>query len=201
MHAKRGGPPQPSARARAAIKDYRQQTSNPATKLKGYSCNTCGALGEHTEEHCPSKRLVGIPEARRRDMQEDALVHVTGTADATMPPYYITPHTLVPILRARLDVPSSLRCYACTLLANDAVWCGECDTVFCSTCLAPPDEAWVCSRCRNAKEYRFHVVTALREVASTWLEAMALKLDQEICLGNGGDGAASAPATAKRPRQ
>jgi len=125
-----------------------------------------------------SRTLVGLPEVLRKQKQEDALVQACGIHE--FPPWFVAEGVLVPILRSRNDVPPSLRCHVCALLAKDSVWCRVCDTLSCSLCLAPVDAPWVCTKCGNYKETKFHVVTPLRLMADEWLKAVTLLTDADV---------------------
>jgi len=65
-------------------------------------------------------------------------------------------------------------------LVVNAVWCENCDTVWCSTCLAPADEPWMCPACFNTAQSRFHIVSAVRQAAQEWLRTAARALDREF---------------------
>ncbi len=152
-----------------------------AEQLRGYTCPQCGQLGQHFEDRCPVKAFVGVPEVQRKAMQEAAIEEAYGPlVDDATPPGFISGMELQCILQKRTDVPPYLRCAACCLLATDAVWCQQCDAIMCSTCLAPPDETWVCPVCRTYVEDNFHVVKALREMASAWMRATAMDIDTKM---------------------
>ena len=171
-----------STKQRNILRDHARSTANPAEQLRGYTCPHCGQLGQHSEDRCPVKPFIGVPEVQRIAMQEAAVLDAMGPAYHCTPPGFISGAELQCILRGRADVPLYLRCAACTFLCVDAVWCQTCDAISCSECLAPRDEQWQCPRCESVSEDNFHVVTPLRRVADAWLQAMALAVDTKAGL-------------------
>lgn len=186
-----------TAKERNIARDYDRGLAqmNTAAMLKGHSCAVCGALGEHLEDHCPSRTFVGLPEVLRKQKQAETLEAAYGTyGPHEFPPWYIDGAVMVPILRTRPDVPPSLRCYVCASLATAPVWCQICDTLSCSECLAPPDAQWVCNKCGNCKENKFHVVTALRELVQEWVRSVTMLHDAHASAG-----AAASAHSLRRP--
>ena len=166
-----------STKQRNILRDHARSSAVPADQLRGYTCPQCGQLGQHFEDRCPVKAFVGVPEVQRKAMQEAAILDALGPASFARPPGYIAGQELQCILRNRTDVPSFLRCSACTHLAENAVWCQTCDAIACSECMAPKDAQWQCPLCESVDEDNFHVVTALRRMADAWLESMTMGVD------------------------
>ena len=149
--------------------------------LKGYRCFTCGALGEHLERECPHAAKVGMPEAFRKEY--DARAVLAAYKDPPFPPGYVPSGTLVPLLRARADVPRALACRVCGLLVDRPVWCAACDGASCSGCLAPdPAEPWVCP-CGNRNQCGMHLVGPLADLAQHWLQLVATWVDNRYYRG------------------
>ena len=146
----------------------------------GHTCKICNAIGEHLEDACPAKTLVHMPRTFRKEVHDQTVAAVRETFYT--PPNFLPGGELVPLLRARADVPPELRCVACTLLAQDAVWCGCCDVVACAACLGPATEPYMCCVCHGTSPDDFHVVRALRGLATAWQRAMALCADKATFL-------------------
>lgn len=177
------------SKQRQALRDHVKRTTNPQDTLRGYTCPHCSQLGAHFEDRCPLKPFIGVPEVQRKAMQEAALAEAMGperagctTTPRPTPPGFISGTELQCMIRTREDVPPCLRCSVCTLLSTDPVWCQVCDAIACSTCLAPPDEQWVCPYCETANEENFHVVTALRDLCRAWTRAVTLAVDAKVGL-------------------
>ena len=161
-----------SSRTRKVLRDH--EASQPVS-VKGHSCAVCGALGDHFEDQCPSKALTGMPEVQRQAQKDSAILEAYGSYECA--PTHLSGPEFVHIVRSRMDVPLSLRCYVCTLLMEDAGWCSKCNRASCTLCLAPIDQPWVCSSCSNCDQDAFHVVDALRDLAIWWLETMTAAID------------------------
>jgi hypothetical protein len=52
-----------------------------------------------------------------------------------LPADYLPAAELEVLVSRRPDVPTFLRCAACLVLADDAVWCSCCDVIACKTCV------------------------------------------------------------------
>ena len=142
--------------------------------VRGHTCVVCGEIGSHLEDRCPSKPLVHMPEVLRQQLREEAVTTALGCSHH---PAYVAASELIPLLRCRPDVPPALTCLACCKLAENAVWCRDCDAVCCSGCLAPPDEQWLCPQCHSLDEDNYQVVGPLRAVIDSWLRTAATHVD------------------------
>ena len=155
----------------------------PAPRLQDYTCPTCGLIGQHFQDACPSRSLVGLPEVFRKREHDKAIAEATKTFEC--PPGYLTGHELLPLIRTRADVPPWLKCVSCAALVDAPVWCEQCDCIACAACMAPPDEQYVCPKCNTRKEKHFHHVGALREIAKAWIHTAVSCIDAKTWLAAG----------------
>ncbi len=144
--------------------------------VRTHTCAVCNVIGQHFENHCPSKHLVGLPEVKRRTLHEQAELTFY---ESTCHPALVDADVAIDIIRRRGDVPQSLRCFVCTFLCDKAVWCERCDTIACSLCLAPPDCQWVCAKCMTVDETAFHVVGPLRDMCEHWIKLATVQCDAQ----------------------
>ena len=171
--------------------------------LAGHTCNICTTIGDHFDDDCPEKQNVGVPGVLREQAvpgsaQLGGTPKVAPVASepvvgkdprelyktATFPWGYLPGSELMPVVSSRPDVPPSLLCAAgggefmAAHLVSDPIWCQGCDTAWCSTCLGPADEPWVCGNCHASSPDNFHIVGALRRLAQEWAQCVVYKLDQ-----------------------
>ena len=158
----------------------RKHVSNAPPSVQGHTCKICNLIGEHLEDACPSKSLVHMPRTFRKEVHDKTIVTIRETF--FMPPDYLPGCELLPVLRERSDVPPELQCIACTKLVQDAIWCACCDVLACASCLGPPTEPYVCCSCRATSPDNFHVVGAVRALATAWLHALTRCADKHTFL-------------------
>ena len=161
----------PGQQRRAIPKQQHQ-----ALNVRTHTCLVCNVIGQHLESNCPSKHLVGLPEVKRRLLREQAeAVFYEGVCH----PALVDAQAAKDIIRKRADVPGCLRCYMCTYLCENAVWCSRCGTMACSACLAPPDCQWVCAKCFTADDEAFHVVGPFRDMCEHWTMIATIQADMQ----------------------
>ena len=119
------------------------------------------------------------------------------------PAYCDLPNDFMPadelglLVSKRPDAPLFLRCYACAVLARDAMWCACCDILACHGCLTPignpeEDAPWSCPKCNvtllcgeaaGVEVETFghtasaHAVTPIRSVIAAWTRATMEAID------------------------
>ena len=140
--------------------------------LRGVKCNICGELGNHYASSCPLRNTVGVPVGLRKE--DGAAPAVDGdTAELDDKDVYLSRDELTTLIRKRPEVPHFLRCRACLILPNDAMWCQCCDVFVCNDCLGPPGSDWICPQCECSDVDNFHVIAAMRVLIKAWFEAQA----------------------------
>jgi hypothetical protein len=87
-----------------------------------------------------------------------------------LPDDFIPSNELDALVSKRPDAPSFLRCYACCILAVDAMWCACCDVVACKTCVYAIEKDPQCPKCGGHcdADTGVFVVTAIRVMIDAW---------------------------------
>lgn len=163
--------------------------------LRGVKCKICEAIGEHFPTDCPKRNTVGtpgqlvgvgvgvgVPAPDEHPAAGLGAVHESvpfvklesvmfNALYMDFPPDFLPSKELIELVRRRPDAPSWLRCYACMLLAQDAVWLPCCDVVACKGCVAPSSEisVWYCPKCDGPlHEDQWFGPTAIRKTIEAW---------------------------------
>lgn len=201
-----------------------------ASNIRGVFCSICGVYGEHTLGTCPRKTNEGCPDNLRKRLRREgcdtAFVDHGPTsgggsgseapprnynlpAPASIRPAYCDlPDDFLPaaelevLVSKRPDVPSFLRCYACAVLARDAMWCACCDVLACQACLPSVSATytghdddghdvvpWWCPKCGCAlrgtaadveddtASSKAYVVTSVRTIIDAWMRMTMEAID------------------------
>lgn len=117
---------------------------------------------------------------------------------AILGPAYLSPAMLHTAIVTRSDVPDWCKCSACALIAADALWCSQCDTVCCAQCMAPAGpHTTLCPVCQEASPDRVHAVGPLRRI----IEAMFIAMAEHVDTMQDGAGGFVPPSRKPGPRR